>query len=266
MNDVSRSFRGNSNAARDIAHHLHPYTNFKKHEETGPLTIVRGHGIYVIDDDGKRYIEGLAGLWCTALGFSDKRLAEAAYGRWRSCPTIHTFDHRSHDPLIELAEKLMPIAPAPIAEGLLRQLRLRGDRHRDQADLVLQQRARPAGEEEDHRAPARLSRHHRGRGQPDRPAAHATGFDLPMLGVRTPHARTIYRVRLPRRDRGRSSSTGWPRSSRTLIVAEGPDTVAAFFAEPVQGAGGVIVPPAGYFAKIQPILQASTTSCSSPTR
>jgi 4-aminobutyrate--pyruvate transaminase len=56
MNDVSRSFRGNSNAARDIAHHLHPYTNFKKHEQTGPLTIVRGRGIYVMDDDGKEYI------------------------------------------------------------------------------------------------------------------------------------------------------------------------------------------------------------------
>ena len=56
MNDVSRSFRGNSNAARDIAHHLHPYTNFKKHEEQGPLTIVRGRGIYVMDDDGKEYL------------------------------------------------------------------------------------------------------------------------------------------------------------------------------------------------------------------
>ena len=53
MNDVPRSFRGNSNAARDIAHHLHPYTNFKKHEQTGPLTIVRGRGVYVVDDDGK---------------------------------------------------------------------------------------------------------------------------------------------------------------------------------------------------------------------
>src|SRR5262245_7403093 len=63
MNDVSRSFRGNSNAARDIAHHLHPYTNFKKHEETGPLTIVRGRGIYVTDDDGKEYIERMPGLW-----------------------------------------------------------------------------------------------------------------------------------------------------------------------------------------------------------
>ena len=79
MNDVSRSFRGNSNAARDIAHHLHPYTNFKKHEESGPLTIVRGRGIYVTDDDGKEYIEGMAGLWSAALGFSNERLATVAY-------------------------------------------------------------------------------------------------------------------------------------------------------------------------------------------
>jgi len=79
MNDVSRSFRGNSNAARDIAHHLHPYTNFKKHEVTGPLTIVRGRGIYVMDDDGKEYIERMAGLWSAALGFSNERLATVAY-------------------------------------------------------------------------------------------------------------------------------------------------------------------------------------------
>ena len=80
MNDVSRSFRGNSNAARDIAHHLHPYTNFKKHEQTGPLTIVRGRGVYVMDDDGKEYIEGMAGLWSAALGFSNEATGLTAIG------------------------------------------------------------------------------------------------------------------------------------------------------------------------------------------
>ena len=95
MNDVSRSFRGNSNAARDIAHHLHPYTNFKKHEETGPLTIVRGRGVYVIDDDGKEYIEGMAGLWSAALGFSNERLATVAYEQMKQLPFYHAFNQRS---------------------------------------------------------------------------------------------------------------------------------------------------------------------------
>ena len=111
MNDVPRSFRGNSNAARDIAHHLHPYTNFKKHEETGPLTIVRGRGIYVTDDDGKEYIEGMAGLWSAALGFSNERLATVAYEQMKQLPFYHAFNHRSHEPAINLAEKLKTTFP-----------------------------------------------------------------------------------------------------------------------------------------------------------
>jgi 4-aminobutyrate--pyruvate transaminase len=68
----------NSQQARDIAYIVHPYTNLRQHERQGPLTITGGDGVFVIDDDGRRYLEGLAGLWCTGLGFSEKRLAEAA--------------------------------------------------------------------------------------------------------------------------------------------------------------------------------------------
>ena len=70
--------RGNSAANRDIAFHVHGYTNLKKHEERGPLIITGGSGIRVTDDTGKSYIEGLAGLWCTSLGFQEDRLIEAA--------------------------------------------------------------------------------------------------------------------------------------------------------------------------------------------
>ena len=72
------NIRANSPHARDIAYHLHPYTNAAAHEETGPHIIAGGDGVYVIDDNGKRYIEGLAGLWCASLGFSEPRLVEAA--------------------------------------------------------------------------------------------------------------------------------------------------------------------------------------------
>ncbi len=116
MNDVSRSFRGNSNAARDIAHHLHPYTNFKKHEQTGPLTIVRGRGVYVMDDDGKEYIEGMAGLWSAALGFSNERLATVAYEQMKQLPFYHAFNQRSHEPAINLAEKVKAMAPVPMSK------------------------------------------------------------------------------------------------------------------------------------------------------
>ena len=69
---------GNSLTRRDIASVLHPYTNLRDHQKKGPLIITRGRGVHVYDDDGKEYIEGLAGLWCASLGFSEPRLTEAA--------------------------------------------------------------------------------------------------------------------------------------------------------------------------------------------
>src|SRR5580704_8692340 len=69
---------GNSAASRDIATLLHPYTNLKTHQSKGPLIITGGRGVYVRDDQGKEYLEGLAGLWCVSLGFSEPRLVEAA--------------------------------------------------------------------------------------------------------------------------------------------------------------------------------------------
>src|SRR3546814_10697928 len=69
---ASMSVRPNSAASRDIAYHLHPYTNARKNEAEGPLIIDRGEGVYVIDDQGNRYLEALAGLWCAGLGFSER--------------------------------------------------------------------------------------------------------------------------------------------------------------------------------------------------
>ena len=83
----------NSASARDISYHLHPSTNARRHEAIGPTIIDRGDGIYVYDDQGQEYIEGLAGLWSVAVGFSEDRLREAAY-RQRS--EEHTSELHSH--------------------------------------------------------------------------------------------------------------------------------------------------------------------------
>ena len=133
------SYQPNSAAARDVAYLIHPYTNFETHESQGPLIIERGEGIYVYDDEGRRYIEGLAGLWCAGLGFSEKRLVEAAHRQLDTLPYMHTFAHRSCRAAIDLAEALITIAPAH-EQGLLLQLRLGGNRQRDQVRVVLQQR------------------------------------------------------------------------------------------------------------------------------
>ena len=108
--------RANSAAARDIANVLHPYTDLKAHAEVGPIVITRGEGVRVWDDTGKAYIESVAGLWCANLGFSNERLARAAYDQMLKLPFYHAFTGKSHDPLIELSEMLIARAPVPMSK------------------------------------------------------------------------------------------------------------------------------------------------------
>ncbi len=105
-----------NSVSRDIASTIHPYTNLKLHETDGPLVITGGDGVFVLDENGKKYLEGLAGLWCVSLGFSERRLAEAAYRQMLKLPFYHTFAHKATDIGIELAEKLLSIAPVPMSK------------------------------------------------------------------------------------------------------------------------------------------------------
>ena len=103
-------------AARDVETLIHPYTHLEKFRETGPLVIERGEGVHVFDAAGKPYLEGMAGLWCTSLGYSNRELAEAAREQMERLPFQHLFSGRSHDPAIALAEALEEIAPVPISK------------------------------------------------------------------------------------------------------------------------------------------------------
>jgi len=103
-------------AKKDVQHHLHPYTDARLHQDVGPLIIDRGEGVYVFDAEGKRYIEAMSGLWSVALGFSNERLVKAAEQQMRKLPFYHIFTHKAHSPSIELAEKLIEIAPVPMSK------------------------------------------------------------------------------------------------------------------------------------------------------
>src|SRR6266498_1179489 len=103
-------------AVRDLETLVHPYTNLAALRETGPLIIERGQGVFVYDSEGKAYLEGMAGLWCTALGYSNEELVEAAAAQMRKLPFSHLFTAKSHDPAIELAERLKEIAPVPTSK------------------------------------------------------------------------------------------------------------------------------------------------------
>src|ERR1700758_5729135 len=103
-------------AARDVETLVHPYTNLASFCETGPLIIEKAQGIYVYDTEGKPYIEGMAGLWCTALGYGNEELVEAAAAQMRKLSFAPLFTGKSHDPAIELAERLKEIAPVPASK------------------------------------------------------------------------------------------------------------------------------------------------------
>src|SRR3990167_4881847 len=108
----------NSDAARDIAYHVHAQTNLDAHVKNGPFIIARGDGAGVIDDQGNRYIDAMAGLWSAALGFSEKRLADAAYRQMLELPYSSTFAGRSCPIVIELAERLVAIAPKGVTRAM----------------------------------------------------------------------------------------------------------------------------------------------------
>src|SRR5690349_21878436 len=109
---------GTPAARRDLAYHLHPSTNLRQVRTEGPLVITRGEGVYVYDDEGRRYLEGMAGLWCASLGFSERRLADAAYRQMLQLPFYHSFGGKVPAVATELAERLIGIAPARMSKVL----------------------------------------------------------------------------------------------------------------------------------------------------
>ena len=245
---------GNSAASRDKAFYLHPYTNLKAHEEVGPLVIERGAGVHVFDDAGKAYIEGMAGLWCTALGFGEERLVEAATRQMRKLPFYHAFGHKAHDPGIDLAEALIRIAPVPMSKVFFTNS---GSEANDTVVKLVWYYNNALGRPNKKKIIARQKGYH----GVTVAAASLTGlphlhrdFDLPIAGILHTDCPHFYRY-------GEEGETEEDFATRLadqleqLILAEGPDTIAAFIAEPVMGAGGVIVPPATYFDKIQPVLK-----------
>jgi 4-aminobutyrate---pyruvate transaminase len=105
-----------THAQRDVQYQLHPFTNLSTHQTQGPLVITSGKGIYVFDESGREYIEGLAGLWCTGLGFGEERLVEAAARQLRKLPYYHQFGSKAHDVAIDLAERLINLMPVPMSK------------------------------------------------------------------------------------------------------------------------------------------------------
>ncbi len=242
-----------AHALADKRYHLHPYTQPRHLERDGPLVITRGEGVYVYGEDGTKYLEAMAGLWCASLGFSETRLADAAARQMRTLPYYHSFSGKVPGPVAELVEALMRWAPVPMARVLFANS---GSESNDTAFKLVRMYNNARGKPLKKKIVARVKGYHgvtvAAASMSGLPVMHQQ-FDLPLpdiVRVGCPHPYQYARD-------GETPEAFAKRMAQELeetILRERPDTVAAFIAEPIQGAGGVIVPPPGYFDLVQQVL------------
>jgi len=251
---MHRSPQPNSPEARDSATVIHPLTNLKTHLEKGALVIEKGEGVWVTDIHGNKYIEGMSGLWCLSLGYGQDRLVEAATEQLQRLPYYHLTNHKSHQPVIDLAEKLLEIAPVPMSKVWFANS---GSEGNDSAARIVWYYWHAIGKPEKRKIISHQRAYH---GNTIASASlsgmyynHAS-FGLPLEGflhVTPPHH---YRYANPD-ETEEEFANRLADELENLIVAEDPETVAAFFTEPIMGSGGVIVPPPTYYEKIQAVLE-----------
>ncbi|MEM9792952.1 MAG: aminotransferase [Pseudomonadota bacterium] len=237
---------------RDVDALLHPYTNAVTLRETGPHVISSGKGIRVRDDTGRTYIEGMAGLWCCGLGFSDDELVAAAQEQLGKLPYYHLFGGRSHEPAVELAEKIKELAP-----GMGRVIYQSSGSEANDTQIKLQWYYNNAlGRPDKKKIISRVKGYH----GVTIVSGSLTGLPYNHMDFDLPVDRILHTTCPHHWKEGHEGETEaeftarLAQDLRALIDREGPHTIAAMIAEPVMGAGGVIVPPAGYFEAIQPVL------------
>ena len=244
----------NSVEARDIAYPMHPNVNLRKFEKTGGLVIESGEGIYVTDSSGKRYIEAMAGLWSVALGFGEKRLVEAATKQMEKLPYYHTFSYKTHGPSVDLAELLIQLAPVPMSKV---HFTSSGSEANDLAAKMVWYRSNALGKKDKKKIIGRIKGYHgvtiASASITGLPRNHES-FDLPL--DRMLHTACPSYVHFGKQGESEGDFTARIlKELEDLILREGPETVAAFWGEPVMGAGGVLLPPAGYWEGVQAILK-----------
>lgn len=236
-----------------MTHIIYPTTNFKAIEQ---LTIERGEGVYVYDNHGNQYLEGMAGLWCTSLGYANQELIDTATAQMKTMSYSHMFGGKTHQVGIDLADKLSSMLPMDDARVFFGNS---GSDANDSHVKLLRYYFNAIGKPEKYKIIARERSYH----GVTVAAASLTGlavnqqnFDLPIdaLGILRTDAPHYYRGK----QRDESESQFVDRivgNLEKLIVREGGDTIAAMICEPITGASGVIVPPAGYYEKVQALLK-----------
>jgi 4-aminobutyrate--pyruvate transaminase len=241
---------------QDLAYLFHPCTDLASHAKSEPTIWSRGEGVYVYDMNGKRYLEGMAGLWCTALGYGEKELARAAAEQMETFCYGPLFAGKSNEPSIRLAAKLAEWVPI---EGARFLFGCSGSDANDAQIKLVRYYFHAIGKPAKRKILSRGNAYHgvtvATAALTGLPAFHKH-FGLAMddvIHLTSPH---FYR----QGRNGESEAEFVERLGQELeavIEREGADNIAAMFAEPLMGAGGVILPPDGYFERIQPVLEAN---------
>jgi L-2,4-diaminobutyrate transaminase len=241
-------------AELDRKYAVHPFTSLRDHENAGPLMIVEGRGCRLTDTSGRTYLDAMAGLWCVNIGYGNEEMAEALRAQSQRLSYYHSFSSMANDVSTLLAESLVSGAPVPMAKVFF------GTSGSDANDTQIKLAwyyNNILGRPEKKKIISR-SRGYHGvsvltAGLTGLDNLH-DGFDVPLPMIR--HVRAPHR--LWEAEPGMSDAEFSARLAaelEELIVKEGPGTIAAFIAEPLQAAGGVIVPPEGYFAAIGEVLR-----------
>ncbi len=240
--------------AADLAHHLHPFTDHTElASEGGPRIITHAEGVYLWDSQGERLLDGMGGLWCVNVGYGRKELGEVAMQQMNRLAYYNTFFKTSHEPAVELSERLAGLLP----EGLEHIFYANsGSEANDTALRLVRQYWARRGQPE---RTIVISRRHAYHGSTIAAASlggMASMHDIP--GIPIPD---VIHVEPPYAwEAGADADDGdfaikAADAVEEAIVQAGPENVAAFIGEPVMGAGGVIVPPPGYWARVQEICK-----------
>ncbi|WP_305968949.1 MULTISPECIES: aminotransferase [unclassified Mameliella] len=233
---------------------FHPFSMAQTHEQSGAQMMAQSaEGCWITDDSGKRYLDAMAGLWCVNLGYGRDRIADAMADQARKLSYFHGFSSMATEPAAILAERVIEKAPKGFSKVFFGASG--SDANDTQAKLVwyynnargLPKKKKIIARDRGYHGVTVLSG-----GLTGLPGLHA-GFDLPLPMIRHVSAPHNIWTRLADEDDA-AFSARLAQELDDLIVAEGPDTVGAFIAEPVMGAGGVIVPPQGYFPAIREVL------------
>jgi 4-aminobutyrate--pyruvate transaminase len=231
---------------------IYPTTNLKATEQ---MVVERGEGVYICDSQGKQYLEGLSGLWCTGLGYGNQELIDCISAQLSTLSFTHMFGGKTHQPGIDLADKLAAMVPVQDAKVFFGNS---GSDANDSHMKLLRYYFNAIGKPEKYKIITRERGYHGvtvAAGALTSLPANLAHFDAPVkaLGIlRTDHPHYY------RGAQGDETETQFvdriTGNLEQLILSEGPESIAAFIAEPITGASGVIVPPAGYYEKVQAIL------------